>query len=109
MARRAFLALAATNGTIAAALDEADPEAREMLERAAVADLDAEPFAEACNLIAAAVRRQLARSTSMVDVDALRASTEARLQLELLDTPATAQEAAGVLLGWLELRSEERA
>ena len=109
VARRAFLALAATNGTIAAALDEADPEAREMLERAAVADLDAEPFAEACNLIAAAVRRQLARSTSMVDVDALRASTEARLQLELLDTPATAQEAAGVLLGWLELRGEERA
>ena len=61
VARRAFLALANSNGSLNTALELADPEAREMLERAAVADFDAEPFIEACNLIAAAVRRELER------------------------------------------------
>ena len=46
--------------TSTAAIDAADPEAREVLERAAVADLDVDPEAEARNLIAAAVRRELA-------------------------------------------------
>jgi DNA primase len=111
VARRAFLALADTGGSVTAALDEADPEARELLERAAVADLEAEPFVEACNLIAAATRRELqrsARSGRPMDLDELRDVSEARRQLELLDDPATAQDAAGVLLGWLEGRGEER-
>lgn len=107
VARRAFLALAATDGALTAALDEADPEARELLERAAVADVDAEPFIEACNLIAAAVRRELARRTTLTDNDAIRAATEARRQLELLDDPAAAPEAASLLLGWLEEHDEE--
>jgi DNA primase len=108
VARRAFVALAQTGGSLTAALEAADPEARELLERAAVADLDADPFIEACNLIAAAVRRELSRSTTVVDPDSMRATTEARQQLELLDSAATAQDAAGVLLGWLEERGEER-
>lgn len=111
VARRAFLALADTGGSLTAALDEADPEARELLERAAVADLEAEPFVEACNLIAAATRRELqrsARATGPMELDELRDVSEARRQLELLDEPATAQDAAGVLLGWLERRGEER-
>ncbi|MEY4230404.1 MAG: primase [Actinomycetota bacterium] len=108
VARRAFVALAQTGGLLTAALEAADPEARELLERAAVADLDADPFIEACNLIAAAVRRELSRSTTVVDPDSMRATTEARQQLELLDSAATAQDAAGVLLGWLEERGEGR-
>jgi DNA primase len=108
VARRAFLALADTGGSISAALDEADPEARELLERAAVADVDAEPFVEACNLIAAAARRELMRGSTVVDAEWMRDATEARQQLELLDSAATAQDAAGVLLGWLEQRNEER-
>ncbi|MEX0846337.1 MAG: DNA primase [Ilumatobacteraceae bacterium] len=108
VARRAFVALAETGGSLSLALDAADPEAREMLERAAVADLDADPFVEACNLIAAAVRRELSRSTGVLGDEAIRAITEARQQLELLDSPGTAQDAAGVLLGWLEERGEER-
>ena len=108
VARRAFLALASTDGVLTAALDEADPEARELLERAAVADFDAEPFVEACNLIAAAVRRELARPMSVIDAESMLAHSEARRSLELLDEPDTAQEAAGVLLGWLERRGEER-
>lgn len=111
VARRAFLALADTGGSLTAALEEADPEARELLERAAVADLEAEPFVEACNLIAAATRRELqrsARSGRPMEMDELREVSEARRQLELLDDPTTAQDAAGVLLGWLEGRGEER-
>jgi DNA primase len=109
VARRAFLALAQTDGVLTAALDVADPEAREMLERAAVADLDADPFLEACNLIAAAVRRELARPLMKIDPDSMRAHSEAKRSLELLDDPIAAQDAAGSLLGWLERCGEERA
>jgi len=38
--RRAFLALAETQGVVNTALESADPEAREAIERAAVADVD---------------------------------------------------------------------
>jgi DNA primase len=109
VARRAFLALAQTDGVLSAALDVADPEARELLERAAVADLEADPFVEACNLIAAAVRRELARPLMKIDPDSMRAHSEAKRSLELLDDPIAAQEAAGSLLGWLERCGEERA
>ena len=68
--------------SIAAALELADPDARELLERAAVADIDAEPFVEACNLIAAAVRRELARRVRITDPEAMRADREARRSLE---------------------------
>ncbi|MCB1001104.1 MAG: DNA primase [Acidimicrobiales bacterium] len=111
VARRAFLALADAGGSLTSALDEADPEARELLERAAVADVEAEPFVEACNLIAAATRRELGlltRSGRPVGSEELLAATEARRELELLDDPTTAQDAAGVLLGWLDRRGEER-
>ena len=108
VARRAFIAVADAGGALPAALDAADPDAREVLERAAVADIDAEPFIEACNLIAAAVRRELARTTSQIEPSAMRAATEIRQQLEQLDDPTTAEAAAGVLLGWLEQRDEER-
>ncbi len=60
--RRAFLALAAADGDLSTALDAADPDARDVLERAAVADLDVDPEVEARNLIAAAVRRELGRA-----------------------------------------------
>ena len=63
--RRAFLAVAESGGDLDAALDAADPEARDVLERAAVVDVDADPASEARNLISAAVRRELAeRATS---------------------------------------------
>ncbi len=108
VARRAFLALANSNGSLNNALELADPEAREMLERAAVADFDAEPFVEACNLIAAAVRRELGRRVHVIDPDEIRADSEARRSLELLESADTSKDAAGILLGWLERRNEER-
>ena len=106
--RRAFLALAETNGSIAAAIDAADPEAREVLEHAAVADLEADPEIEAFNLIAAAVRRELGRRLKVVDVAEIREDGEARLQLDQLQTGGPPQIAAEWLLGWLERRNEER-
>jgi DNA primase len=106
--RRAFLAVAAASGSVSVAIDGADPEAREVLERAAVADVDADPVAEARNLIAAAVRRELASRVHLVDADAIRDARDARLELERLDLPDAAADAAEALLGWLERCAKER-
>ena len=106
--RRAFLALAASAGVIEVALDAADPEAREVLERAAVADLEADPEIEAMNLIAASVRRELSRRLRITDAVAIREDSEARVQLEELSVRQTPQGAAEWLLGWLQRRNEER-
>ena len=83
----------------------ADPEAREVLERAAVADVDAEPMREAMNLVASAVRRELSQRTNIRDEEQIREDREARLLLEQLDNPLTADAAAGELLGWLNMRA----
>jgi DNA primase len=107
--RRAFVALAAANGDLGAALDVADPDARDVLERAAVADLDVDPEVEARNLIAAAVRRELAVPAAAGDPARIRDDAEARLQLEDLGQPIAAGSAAGWLLGWLHRRMEQRA
>ena len=106
--RRAFVALASTGGSLDAALEAADPEAREVLERAAVADLDADPEIEAFNLIAAAVRRELSRRLRITDPDEIRGDGEARKQLDQLSTRGPDQIAAEALLGWLERRTKER-
>jgi DNA primase len=106
--RRAFLALAATSGDLNAAIGAADPDAREVLERAAVADLDVDPDAEARNLIAAAVRRELGRRAGVGDLAQIREDRDARLALEELETANDGGAAAEWLLGWLHRRSDER-
>ena len=105
--RRAFLALADAGGDLVVAIDRADPEAREVLERAAVADLDVDPEAEARNLIGAAVHRQLAERAGIGDIEHIREDAQARLHLEALSDPITAASAAEWLLGWLHRRMEE--
>lgn len=107
--RRAFLALAAADGNLDAAIEAADPDAREVLERSAVADLDVEPEIEARNLIAAAVRRALAERGVSSDPDQIRDDREARLLLEDLSHPIDGGAAAEGLLGWLHRRMEQRA
>ncbi len=108
--RRAFLALAAAQGRLDAAIDAADPEAREVLERAAVADLEVDPDAEARNLIGAAVRRQLAERGPSGEAELIRLDAEARRQLEALTGATTAAVgAAEWLLRWLHRRMEERS
>ena len=94
--------VADAGGAVEAALELADSEARELLERAAVADLDVDPALEARNLIAAATRRQLTRRRTVVDVEELRAMRDARLALEQMDDPGASEAAAEALLGWLQ-------
>jgi DNA primase len=106
--RRAFVALGVADGNLTAAIEAADPEAREVLERAAVADLEVDPEAEARNLIAAAVRRELREAPRSGDPVAVRDDAEARLHLEELVDPIPAASAAEWLLGWLHRRMEQR-
>jgi DNA primase len=106
--RRAFIALADAEGDFGAALDAADPDARDVLERAAVADLDVDSEAEARNLIAAAVRRELAAHGTASAAERIRDDAEARLRLEELAHPSDGSAAAEWLLGWLHRRMEHR-
>jgi len=108
VARRAFLAVAEADGSVGRSLELADPEAREMIERAAVADIDADPSIEGRNLIAAAVRRELARRVNETDPHEILANRDARLALERFDEPTAGNDAAELLLGWLQRRNEER-
>jgi DNA primase len=106
--RRAFLALAGTDGNLTAAIEHADPEARDVLERAAVVDLEVDAEAEARNLVAAAVRRELRRTAPSGDPEAVRDDAEARRRLEELSAPVPGVPAAEWLLGWLHRRMEQR-
>ncbi len=107
--RRAFLALAAAGGSLDGAIEAADPDAREVLARAAVADLDVDAEAEARNLIAAAVRRELASRGGVMDVELIREDRDARLHLEELGSVNAGAASAEWLLGWLHRRMEERS
>ena len=105
--RRAFLAVAQAQGDVAKSLELADPEAREVLERAAVADVETQPIREAWNLLSAAVRRELAHRVKLSDPEQIRVDRSARLLLENLEVPGMAESSAEQLLGWLNLRVGE--
>ncbi|HEY5860622.1 MAG TPA: DNA primase [Actinomycetota bacterium] len=104
--RRAFIAVAEAGGVLDAALEAADPEARDVIERAAVIDVNANGEAEALNLIAAAVRRILTSGRTSEDPEVIRRDAEARVKMEQLGERDRNLEAAGWLLGWLESRRD---
>ncbi|MDQ3737971.1 MAG: DNA primase [Actinomycetota bacterium] len=104
--RRAFLALAEVDGNLTLAIERIDPGARDVLERAAVADLDVDPGTEAKNLISSAVRRRLVAQGSTDDRQRIRIDRQARLHLEELSDPNRGFEAAEWLLGWLRNETE---
>jgi DNA primase len=106
--RRAFLACAESRGDLVRALELADPEARDVLERAAVVDLVVDAEAEARNLISAAVRRELSGVSVSSAPDRILNDAEARVQMEQLLTAERGLDNAGWLLGWLEARMEAR-
>jgi DNA primase len=87
----------------------ADPEAREVIERAAVVDVEADAELEARNLIGAAVRRALTRGVGTADAARVQSDREARLQLEDLQVAETAPGAAEWLLTWLMERKETQS
>ncbi len=108
--RMAFLALAEA-GNLTAALEIAAPDARDVLERAAMADLELDAGVEARSLIAAATRRELKQRAWMVDAASLEEDRAANLDLRaLVETDRDrALGAAESLLGWLHRRTEERS
>ena len=107
--RMAFLALAEA-GDLNGALGVAPPDARDVLERAAVADLELDATVEAQSLIAAATRREMRPRTSLVDPASLEEDRAAKLDLMALSEgdPVRALAAAESLLGWLHRRTAER-
>ncbi|CAN5766372.1 hypothetical protein BH20ACT4_BH20ACT4_04840 [soil metagenome] len=105
--RRAFLALAEAEGNLTLAIERIDPGAREVLERAAVADFDFDPGTEAKSLIKSAVRRRLAAQGSTDNRERIQTDRQARLHLEELADPNQGFRAAEWLLGWLRNGTEE--
>ena len=98
----AFDAIAQTGGDLDAAMRLASEEAREIIERASVADVDAYPLVEVRTLTAAATRRRLQRLSRRTEPEVVAEAREARLALERLDGPETAAEVLTWLLGWLQ-------
>ncbi len=109
--RMAFVALADAGGDLQKAIEIAPPDARDVLERAAVADLNLVPEVEARTLIGAAVRRELRARSRLTDSPTIEEDRAARLEVEALaDLDRTrAQAAAESLLVWLHRRADERA
>ena len=107
--RRTFCALAESEGDVNQAIAAADPEAREVIERAAVVDLEADAELEARNLIAAAVRRALTVGVRNADPSRVQSDREARLQLEELQAATSVPGAAEWLLTWLMARKEAQS
>ncbi len=108
--RMAFVALADAHGDLQQALETAAPDAREVLERAAVADLNLVPDVEARTLIGASVRRELRVRSRLTDTGSIHEDRAARLDLDALNDTDRARglAAADALLGWLDRRSQER-
>ena len=108
--RMAFVALADAHGDLQQALETAAPDAREVLERAAVADLNLVPDVEARTLIGASVRRELRVRSRLTDTGSIHEDRAARLDLDALNDTDRARglAAADALLAWLDRRSQER-
>src|SRR6056297_205338 len=92
--RMAFVALADAGGDLRSALETAAPDARQVLERAAVADLNLTPEVEARTLIGAAVRRHL-RPRSSVSTPASGRTWSVAAASRAVCTPRTSPMCSG--------------
>ena len=108
--RMAFLALAESVGDLNKAIAAAPPDAVDVLERAAVADLNLVADVEARNLIRAACRRELQHRNKVTDPEAIAEDRQAKIDIEALENTdkERALVAAESLLGWLDRRTGER-
>lgn len=105
--REAFRALAESEGNVHQALTHVSPDAADIIERASVYSLEADPQVEARALIGAAVRRELQRQKNVVDVEAIQEQRHVRIALENLSKPEAASGAAVQLLQWLSASAGE--
>ena len=103
----AFRALAEADGDVHKAIEQADPEVRDLLERLSVADVDADSQVELRNLVGAAARRELEVLRAQRDLGRNAELVATRRLLETLDDPEAGWDAAGQLLRWLTGRREE--
>jgi DNA primase len=99
--REAFRAIAASDGDVHVALQSVQPDAADIIERAAVYDIEADPLVESRALISAAVRRELSRRRLGSDIEQIQNDRMVRNALEDLNKPDKAQTAAVILLQWL--------
>src|SRR6056297_1229336 len=90
----AFVVLADAGGDLRSALETAAPDARQVLERAAVADLNLTPEVEARTLIGAAVRRHL-RPRSSVSTPASGRTWSVAAASRAVCTPRTSPMCSG--------------
>jgi hypothetical protein len=104
----AFRALDEVDGDVHKAIERADPEVRDLLERLSVADVDADSQVEVRNLVGAATRRQLEELRADQDLSRNAELVSTRRLLETLDDPQAGWDAAGQLLRWLTGRREGR-
>jgi len=104
--RDAFIALVNAEGDLELALEQLEDAARDVVERAAIVDLDVDAPMEARVLIAAAVRRELRRVIPDAGHERISSDAEARRLIEDLQVPERADDAAEWLLGWLIDREE---
>ena len=105
--REAFRALANADGDVHRALEGLAPDAAEVIERAAVYDIEADPLVESRALISAAVRRELSRRRMGVDPDRIQQDRIVRNALEDLGKHDKASAAALSLLQWLAQAAAE--
>ena len=99
--REAFRAIAASDGDVHVALQSVQPDAADIIERAAVYDIEADPLVESRALISAAVRRELSHRRLGSDIEQIQNDRMVRNALEDLNKPDKAQTAAVILLQWL--------
>lgn len=99
--RDAFRAIAAADGDVHIALQSVEPDAADIIERAAVYDIEADPLVESRALISAAVRRELSRRRLGSDIEQIQNDRMVRNALEDLNKHDKAQTAAVILLQWL--------
>ncbi|MCX6517030.1 MAG: DNA primase [Actinobacteria bacterium] len=99
--REAFRAIASSDGDVHVALQSVQPDAADIIERAAVYDIDADPLVESRALISAAVRRELSRRRLVSDIEQIQNDRMVRNALEDLNKHDKAQTAAVILLQWL--------
>jgi DNA primase len=99
--REAFRAIASADGDVHVALQSVEPDAADIIERAAVYDIEADPLVESRALISAAVRRELSRRRLGSDIEQIQNDRMVRNALEDLNKHDKAQNAAVILLQWL--------